>query len=29
MIALPKTNQIRARLQKVIEQLARLEIPNW
>jgi hypothetical protein len=29
MIALPKTNQVRARLQKVIEQLQRLEIPNW
>jgi hypothetical protein len=29
MIALPRTNQIRARLQKVIEQLQRLEIPNW
>jgi hypothetical protein len=29
MIALPRSNQIRARLGKVIEQLQRLEIPNW
>jgi hypothetical protein len=28
MIALPRTNQVRARLAKVIEQLQRLEIPN-
>jgi hypothetical protein len=29
MIALPRSNQIRGRLQKVIEQLQKLEVPNW
>jgi hypothetical protein len=29
MIALPKTNQVRARLARVVQQLQRLEIPHW
>jgi hypothetical protein len=29
MIALPRSNAVRERLGKVIEQLRRLEIPNW